>query len=88
MNGVILIMYQVTLYVLGICCFESLNSIEKEIKGLCGVTSFKSTMPKGKLVIEFKPSLVRSTKIIDRIKEQGFAVVKKDQKEYCFEMYN
>ena len=81
-------MYQITLYVLGICCSERLSSIEKEIKEFAGILSFKSSLLKGKLVIEFKPSVVNSMKIIDRIEEQGFAVVKSEQREYYRELYN
>lgn len=81
-------MYRITLYVLGICCFERLYSIEKEIRGFGGIISFKSSLPKGKLVIEFKPSLVSSMNIIERIEEQGFAVVKKDQREYYKELFD
>jgi copper chaperone CopZ len=81
-------MYRITLYVPGICCFDRLHSIEKEIRGFAGIISFKSSMPKGKLVIEFKPSLVSSMKIIESIEEHGFTVVKKDQREYFSALFD
>lgn len=81
-------MYQVTLYILGVCCLDRIQFVEKELKGLCGIISFKGFMPKGKLVIEYKPSSISSKEIIDRIENHGFAVVKKEQKEFCFDIYN
>ena len=81
-------MYQITLYVLGISCLENFYSIEKEIKGFGGVISFKSSLPKGKLVIEFKPSLISSMQIIKRIEAKGLVVYKKNQREYCYGIYN
>ena len=81
-------MYQVTLHVLGICCLDTLSLLEKGVKDLCGIISFKSSLPKGRIVIEFNPSLVSSMKIVDEVENQGFAVVKSVQKEYHHEIYN
>jgi copper chaperone CopZ len=85
---VIFLFYRITLYVLGICCVDSLSSIKKEIEGVVGVLSFKGSSPKGKLVIEFKPNSVSALDIVDKIEDQGFAVIKKVQREYMQEMYN
>ena len=63
-EGSKIIMYRITLYVLGISCLENFYSIEREIKGFGGVISFKSSLPKGKLVIEFKPSQISSRQIV------------------------
>ncbi|WP_338473053.1 heavy-metal-associated domain-containing protein [Niallia sp. XMNu-256] len=81
-------MYQITLYVLEISCLKSFHSIEKEIKGLGGIISFKSSLPKGKLVIKFKPSLISSLQIINMIEEKGLVIFKKEQREYCYGIYN
>ncbi|PFO08384.1 hypothetical protein COJ85_03855 [Bacillus sp. AFS076308] len=81
-------MYQVTLYVLGICCINSIHSIEQELKALCGIISFKGSMPKGKIVIKYKPSLISSKEIINSIEERGFAIAKKIQHEQNNEIYN
>lgn len=81
-------MYEVTLYVLGACCLERIRLVENEIKGLYGILTYKSSWPKGKIVIDFKPNLISSLEIIDRFEEQGFAVVKKVQREHCFDTYN
>ena len=87
-EGSKIIMYRITLYVLGISCLEKFYSIEREIKGFGGVISFKSSLPKGKLVIEFKPSQISSRQIIERIEDKGLVIYKKDQREYCYGIYN
>ena len=81
-------MYQVTLYVLGISCLEKYDSIEKEIKGMGGILSFKGSLLKGKFIIEFKPGHVCAKEIVKRIENHGFSVWKKVQKEFCFDMFN
>lgn len=78
----------VTLYIIGVCCFDRIHSVEKEIKGLYGIISFKGFFPKGKLMIEYKPSSVSSMEIINLIENHGFAVVKKVQEEFSFDIYN
>ena len=81
-------MIHLTLYVLGISCVNSAQSIEKCIKSFCGIISVSSSLPKGKIVIKFKPSLVSTIEIIDQIEDHGFAVLKKIQKESSFDIYN
>ena len=81
-------MIQLTLYVLGISCVNSAQSIEKYIKSFCGIISVSSSLPKGKIVIKFKPSLVSTMEIIDQIEDRGFAVLKKIKKESSFDIYN
>lgn len=80
--------YRVTLYVLGICCIDSLSSIKKEVEELVGVISFKGSSLKGKLVIEFKPNSTSTSDIVGKVEDQGFAVVKKVQREFLQEIYN
>ncbi|MGG7619066.1 hypothetical protein [Bacillus coreaensis] len=81
-------LYQVTLYVLGICCLDKLSSIQKEVEGLVGVISFKGYSPKGKIVIEFKPHSLSTSEIVGKVEDQGFAVIKKVQREFFQEIYN
>jgi copper chaperone CopZ len=81
-------MYQVTLYVLGICCPEKVNTIENGIRKLGGILTFKSSLLKGRIVVDFKPNYTSANQIIDRIEEQGLAVVKKVQRESCHDIYN
>ncbi|MFB6467798.1 hypothetical protein ACE38V_13490 [Cytobacillus sp. Hz8] len=77
-----------TFYILGISSFNQIYLIEKKIKDLCGIISCKGSMPKGKLQVEFKPSIVSDIEIINKIEDQGFSVVKKIQREYYREIYN
>ncbi|WP_428909975.1 hypothetical protein [Niallia sp. Krafla_26] len=81
-------MYQITLYVLGISCLENYQVVEKEIKGLCGIISCKGSLPKGKIVIEFKPGDVNAKEIINRLERQGLSVWKKVQREFCYQVFN
>jgi copper chaperone CopZ len=81
-------MNRVILYVLGVCCVEKIQSIEHSVKSLKGITSFKGSLPKGKLVVEFRPSQVQTAEIIDQIEERGFAVLKNVKEEYVFDTYN
>lgn len=74
-------MNHLTLYVLGISCFNCVTKIEKELEELCGIFSFKGKLPKGKITIEFNPSLVSARNIIEKIENQGFSVAKTIQKE-------
>ncbi|NSL53203.1 heavy-metal-associated domain-containing protein [Calidifontibacillus erzurumensis] len=74
-------MKRLTMYVLGISCLKCIHLIEEELINLSGIFSFKGLLPKGKIVIEFNPSLVSVTKIIDQIENKGFAVLKTIQKE-------
>ncbi len=83
-----IMLYRVTLYVLGICCLDSLSSIKKEVEGLVGVISFKGYSPKGKIVIEFKPNSLSTSDIVSKVEDQGFAVIKKVQREFFQEIYN
>lgn len=80
--------YQVTLYILGISQIDNYYSIEKKITGLGGIISIKGSLPKGKIVIEFKPNFVSTKEIVNIIENLGFAVVKNIQREYCFDKYN
>ncbi|KEF37176.1 copper chaperone [Schinkia azotoformans MEV2011] len=81
-------MNHITLYVLGISCFKCVTKIEKEVEALCGIFSFKGKLPKGKITIEFNPSLVSTNKIIEKIEKQGFAVAKIIQKEERIVMFD
>ncbi|MEH7098057.1 heavy-metal-associated domain-containing protein [Neobacillus vireti] len=81
-------MNQVTLYVPGICCMNVNHSIEQEIKALNGIISYKGTLPKGKIVIEYTHRLISSQEITDIIKERGFSIVKKIQREKTVDIYN
>ncbi|KAA9028470.1 heavy-metal-associated domain-containing protein [Niallia endozanthoxylica] len=81
-------MTQLILYVNGINYVDSLYSIERCIKSLRGIDSVKGTLPKGKITVKFKQSFVSAMDIIDRVEVQGFEVVKKYQKDYCFDTYN
>jgi copper chaperone CopZ len=81
-------MNHLTLFVIGISCLNCVHKIEKEIKDLRGIFSFKGKLPKGKIVIEFNPSLVSTRNIIDRIEKEGFSVVKTVQKEERFVMFD
>ena len=45
-EGSKIIMYRITLYVLGISCLEKFYSIEREIKGFGGVISFQEFIAK------------------------------------------
>jgi len=83
-----IVMYQLTLYVLGICCLETLKKMEKEIRCLHGISSFKAFIPKGKVEIEYRPSLICSKEIIDNMEAQGFPIIKKVQSEFYQEIYN
>jgi copper chaperone CopZ len=81
-------MNQVILYVPGICCMNMNQSIEHEIKAKKGIISYKGTLPKGKIVIEYTHSLVSSKEITQIIEERGFAIAKKVQKETNYDIYN
>jgi len=81
-------MTQLTLYVHGINYVNSLHSIEQCIKNLRGIDSVKGTLPKGKITVKFKQNFVSAMDIIERIEEHGFEVVKKIQKDYCFDRFN
>lgn len=81
-------MHQVTLYVMGICCFNRFHSIEEGVRALSGIISFKGSLPKGKIVIKFKPSLVSHMEIINRIEEEGYQIAKKVRQESYCEIYN
>lgn len=81
-------MYQLTLYVLGICCIETLKQIEKEIRCLHGISTFKVSVTKGRIEIEYGPSLICSKEIIDKMEAQGFLIIKKVQSEFYQEIYN
>ena len=81
-------MNQVTLYVPGICCLNMNHSIEQEIKSLKGIISYKGTLPKGKIVIEYTNSQVSSREISHIIEDRGFSIVKKIQREKTVDIYN
>ncbi len=81
-------MNHLTLYVMGISCLKCVTKIEKEIEELCGIFSFKSKLPKGKITIEFNPSLVSTNNIVERIENQGFSVAKIIQKEERFVLFD
>ncbi len=81
-------MTQLTLYVHGINYVESLHSIEQCIKNLGGIDSVKGTLPKGKITVKFKQCFVSAMDIIERIEGHGFEVVKKIQKDDCFDRFN
>ncbi|MGJ7911345.1 cation transporter [Neobacillus sp. LXY-1] len=81
-------MDQVTVYVMGICCLNSIQTIEQKITSMRGIISFKGLLPKGKIVIKFKPSLVNHMKIIHTIEEHGFAIAKLVHQEQNKEIYD
>lgn len=81
-------MNHLTMYVLGISCLNCIYKIEKEIQDLCGIFSFKGKLPKGKIIIEFNPSLVSTKNIVERIENGGFSVVKIMQKEERVMMFD
>jgi copper chaperone CopZ len=81
-------MYQVTLYVLGICCQEKVMSVESVIRDLGGILTIKCSLLKGRMVIDFKPNDVSANQIIDKIEQQGFAVVKDILRRSSNEIYN
>lgn len=62
--------------------------LEKEIQRFGGIHSIKASIPKGKITIEFKPSLVSSMEIANKIESKGYPIVKRVQKEYSCEIYN
>jgi len=81
-------MNQVTLYVPGICCMNMNHSIEQEIKALKGIISYKGTLPKGKIIIEYTQSLVNSKEITHIIEDRGLSIGKKVQRNKNVDIYN
>lgn len=74
-------MNHVTMYIYGASCLDCIRLIEEEMIDLGGVFSFKGLMPKGKISLKYNPSIINISKIVDKIENIGFSVVKIIQKE-------
>lgn len=68
-------MEEATLQVQGVSCAHCVKSIEGSIGRLAGVQSVQVNLSESIVVVDFDPNKIGLEKIINKIEEQGYAVI-------------